>query len=92
MEDQQIGWIASIIIGGIAGWLAERFMKSQMGLIMNIVLGSSRHPSSSSRRKKAASQPRDHAVSAAPTSTTTRRITPAVHVPQAAAPLRCRAA
>ena len=39
MEDQQIGRIASIIIGGIAGWLAERFMKSQMGLIMNIVLG-----------------------------------------------------
>ena len=21
MEDQQIGWIAAIIIGGIAGWL-----------------------------------------------------------------------
>jgi uncharacterized membrane protein YeaQ/YmgE (transglycosylase-associated protein family) len=28
-----------IIIGGIAGWLAEQFMKSQMGLVMNIVLG-----------------------------------------------------
>jgi uncharacterized membrane protein YeaQ/YmgE (transglycosylase-associated protein family) len=39
MEDQQIGWIASIIIGGIAGWLAERFMKSRMGLIMNVILG-----------------------------------------------------
>src|SRR5918993_3257120 len=39
MEDQQIGWIAAIIIGGIAGWLAEQFMKSQMGLMMNIVLG-----------------------------------------------------
>jgi uncharacterized membrane protein YeaQ/YmgE (transglycosylase-associated protein family) len=39
MEEQQIGWIAAIIIGGIAGWLAERFMKSQMGLLMNIVLG-----------------------------------------------------
>jgi uncharacterized membrane protein YeaQ/YmgE (transglycosylase-associated protein family) len=25
--------------GGIAGWLAEQFMKSQMGLVMNIVLG-----------------------------------------------------
>jgi hypothetical protein len=24
-----IGWIAAIIIGGIAGWLAEQFMKSQ---------------------------------------------------------------
>ena len=39
MEDQQIGWIGAIIIGGIAGWLAEQFMKSQMGLVMNIVLG-----------------------------------------------------
>jgi uncharacterized membrane protein YeaQ/YmgE (transglycosylase-associated protein family) len=39
MEDHQIGWIAAIIIGGIAGWLAEQFMKSEMGLLMNIVLG-----------------------------------------------------
>jgi uncharacterized membrane protein YeaQ/YmgE (transglycosylase-associated protein family) len=39
MENQEIGWIAAIIIGGIAGWLAELFMKSQMGLLMNIVLG-----------------------------------------------------
>src|SRR3954464_12145381 len=39
MEEQHIGWIAAIIIGGIAGWLAEQFMKSQMGLVMNIVLG-----------------------------------------------------
>jgi uncharacterized membrane protein YeaQ/YmgE (transglycosylase-associated protein family) len=39
MEERQIGWIAAIIIGGIAGWFAEQFMKSQMGLVMNIVLG-----------------------------------------------------
>ena len=26
MEEQQIGWIAAIIIGGIAGWLAEQFI------------------------------------------------------------------
>ncbi len=39
MEEQQVGWIAAIIIGAIAGWLAEQFMKSQMGLVMNIVLG-----------------------------------------------------
>jgi uncharacterized membrane protein YeaQ/YmgE (transglycosylase-associated protein family) len=39
MEEHQVGWIAAIIIGGIAGWLAEQFMKSQMGLVMNIVLG-----------------------------------------------------
>ena len=34
-----VGWIAAIIVGGIAGWLAEQFMKSNMGLLMNIVLG-----------------------------------------------------
>ena len=39
MNDAAVGWIAAIIIGGIAGWLAEQFMKSNMGLIMNIVLG-----------------------------------------------------
>jgi uncharacterized membrane protein YeaQ/YmgE (transglycosylase-associated protein family) len=39
MEDSGVGWIAAIIIGGIAGWLAEQFMKSNMGLLMNIVLG-----------------------------------------------------
>lgn len=39
MEGAGVGWIAAIIIGGIAGWLAEQFMKSNMGMIMNIVLG-----------------------------------------------------
>ena len=39
MDDTQVGWIAAIIIGGVAGWLAEKFMKSEMGLVMNIVLG-----------------------------------------------------
>ena len=34
-----MGWIATIIIGGIAGWLAEKFMKSNMGVFMNIILG-----------------------------------------------------
>jgi uncharacterized membrane protein YeaQ/YmgE (transglycosylase-associated protein family) len=38
-SDAEIGWIAAIIIGGIAGWLAEQFMKSDMGLLMNILLG-----------------------------------------------------
>ena len=28
----EIGWIAAIVVGGIAGWLAEQFMKSDMGL------------------------------------------------------------
>jgi uncharacterized membrane protein YeaQ/YmgE (transglycosylase-associated protein family) len=39
MEDAGVGWIAAIIIGGVAGWLAEQFMKSNLGLLMNIVLG-----------------------------------------------------
>ena len=39
MDDTQVGWIAAIIIGGVAGWLAEQLMKSEMGLVMNIVLG-----------------------------------------------------
>ena len=39
MELNGVGWIAAIIIGGLAGWLAEMFMKSNMGVFMNIILG-----------------------------------------------------
>ena len=38
-SDVEIGWIAAIIIGGIAGWLAEMFMQSGTGILMNIILG-----------------------------------------------------
>ena len=34
-----IGWFAAIIVGGLAGWIAEKIMRSDMGLIMNIILG-----------------------------------------------------
>ena len=34
-----IGWIMSIILGGIAGWIAEKIMKADMGLLLNIILG-----------------------------------------------------
>jgi uncharacterized membrane protein YeaQ/YmgE (transglycosylase-associated protein family) len=34
-----VGWIGAIILGGIAGWVAERVTKSDMGLLMNIILG-----------------------------------------------------
>src|SRR5262249_31282504 len=37
--DAGVGWVAAIIIGGIAGWLAEQFMKSGIGVLVNIVLG-----------------------------------------------------
>ncbi|MER8962955.1 MULTISPECIES: GlsB/YeaQ/YmgE family stress response membrane protein [unclassified Mesorhizobium] len=39
MEMNGVGWVAAIIIGGLAGWLAEMFMKSNTGILMNIVLG-----------------------------------------------------
>lgn len=34
-----LGWILTIIIGGIAGWIAEKIMNVHHGLLMNIVLG-----------------------------------------------------
>ena len=39
MEQPGIGWLAAIIIGGIAGWLAEMITRSNMGILTNIVLG-----------------------------------------------------
>ena len=34
-----LGWIMAIVIGAAAGWIAEQIMKSNQGLVMNIVLG-----------------------------------------------------
>lgn len=36
-----MGWIVTIIIGGIIGWLASIFMKTdgQQGIILNVVVG-----------------------------------------------------
>ncbi len=34
-----VGWILTIVLGGLAGWIAEKVMRSDMGLIMNIILG-----------------------------------------------------
>jgi len=39
MEQAGIGWIAAILIGGVAGWLAEKVTGSNMGLQVNIILG-----------------------------------------------------
>jgi uncharacterized membrane protein YeaQ/YmgE (transglycosylase-associated protein family) len=34
-----VGFVMAIIIGAIAGWLAEKFTRSDMGLLANIVVG-----------------------------------------------------
>jgi uncharacterized membrane protein YeaQ/YmgE (transglycosylase-associated protein family) len=34
-----VGWLAAIIIGGLAGWLAKSFMKTNTGLLVNIIMG-----------------------------------------------------
>ena len=39
MDETSFGWIAAILLGGIAGWLAELITRSNMGVIANIVLG-----------------------------------------------------
>ena len=54
MEDAGMGWIASIIIGGIAGWVAEKPTRSNMGLIINSA-GNDR-----GRSGRMAVQPRRH--------------------------------
>ena len=34
-----IGWFAAIILGGIAGWLAERYLERDHSVVTNIILG-----------------------------------------------------
>lgn len=34
-----IGFFMTIIIGGFAGWAAEKIMKANMGILANIALG-----------------------------------------------------
>jgi uncharacterized membrane protein YeaQ/YmgE (transglycosylase-associated protein family) len=34
-----VGWIGTLIIGGLAGWIAEKVMKTEMGILMNIIVG-----------------------------------------------------
>jgi uncharacterized membrane protein YeaQ/YmgE (transglycosylase-associated protein family) len=35
----QMGWLAWLIVGAIAGWLASRVMRSQMGFVSDILAG-----------------------------------------------------
>ena len=39
MPEQSIGWLLAIIVGALAGWAAEQIMRSNQGLLMNIVMG-----------------------------------------------------
>ena len=34
-----VGWIMTIILGGIAGFIAEKIMKADMGVFANIIVG-----------------------------------------------------
>ena len=34
-----VGWLGTLIIGGLAGWIAERITKSDMGIVMNVITG-----------------------------------------------------
>jgi uncharacterized membrane protein YeaQ/YmgE (transglycosylase-associated protein family) len=33
------GWLMTVVIGALAGWIAEKVMKFDTGLLMNIVMG-----------------------------------------------------
>ena len=34
-----MGWFLAIIVGALAGWIAEKLMRLDQGLIMNILTG-----------------------------------------------------
>ncbi len=34
-----IGWFMTIILGGLAGFIAEKIMKANMGIFSNIIVG-----------------------------------------------------
>lgn len=34
-----VGWLGAIIVGGLAGWIAEQVMDARHGILTNIVLG-----------------------------------------------------
>ena len=41
LQSPSLGWIGWIIIGGLAGWIGSKIMKTdeQMGIIANVVVG-----------------------------------------------------
>ena len=36
---QGLGWIAAVIVGGLAGWIASNLMKADTGVVLNVILG-----------------------------------------------------
>ena len=34
-----IGWFAAIFVGGLAGWIAEKYMERDHSVLVNILLG-----------------------------------------------------
>ncbi len=34
-----VGWLGTLLIGALAGWIAEKITKSDMGLFLNIITG-----------------------------------------------------
>lgn len=34
-----VGFFGTLLIGGLAGWIAEKLTKSSMGIVMNIITG-----------------------------------------------------
>ncbi len=36
---QGLGWLAAIVVGGLAGWIASSIMKADTGVFLNIILG-----------------------------------------------------
>ena len=36
---QGVGWFLAIILGGLAGWIAEKVTGSNMGIIAHVILG-----------------------------------------------------
>jgi uncharacterized membrane protein YeaQ/YmgE (transglycosylase-associated protein family) len=39
IEMEGFGWLGTVIIGGLAGWIASGIMKINTGILLNIVLG-----------------------------------------------------
>ena len=35
----EVGWFVAIVVGGLAGWLADKVMDMRYGVIMNIIIG-----------------------------------------------------